>query len=267
MNENYWQKQTDKPLFPELEWNKPERRDQAGRLLLVGGSTHALSAPALAYAQAKSSGIGDVKIVLPSKTKGLIDKKTVDAVFLSSTPSGEFAQDDINELLEYSLWADTLLLTGDVGKNSQTSILLEELLRSFTGITVVTKDSIESLFSATKLLFEREKTTLVVSFNQLQKLLQNYEYKSSLSSTMGIVQLVEFLKLLTEETAATIITLHNAQLVAAHDGKVTTTKTDDKISDNWPLEIASKTVCYQTWNPKDSLKSATQSIFELLNND
>lgn len=263
MNDDTWLKQSDTPLFPELEWNKPERRDQAGRLLLIGGNTHALSAPAMAYAQARASGIGDVKVVLPDKTRALIDRKTVDAVFLKSTPSGELAQNNINELLEYALWANTILLTGDVGRNSQTSILLEDILRSFSDRAVITKDAIESLASATKVLFERERTTLVVSFSQLQKLLQNYKYQSPLHFTMGIVQLVEFLQDLTANTRPTIITLHNNQFIVADNGRVVTTKiVDENQPRTWRLNLATKVACYQTWNPDSPLQSAAQAVFD-----
>jgi len=262
MNNDTWQKQSDKPLFPELEWNKPERRDQAGRLLIIGGSTHALGAPAIAYQQARQNGIGDVKVALPDKTRKLIDKRAVDAVFTKSTPSGEFALDGTTVLIEYALWADSLLLSGDVGRNSQTSIALEELLRSFSETIVITNDAIESLSNAVKQLFERQKTTLVLRFGQLQKLLQLYRYPSSLHSDMGLVQLVEFLQKLTKTIGASIVTLHNSQYVVATNGKVVTTKMDLDKSDSWQLKTAVKTVCYQTWNPEKQLESLTQSVYE-----
>ena len=35
----YWQKQTpEKPLFPDIEWAKPEQKSQAGRLGIIGGN-------------------------------------------------------------------------------------------------------------------------------------------------------------------------------------------------------------------------------------
>ena len=71
MPEEYWKRQGTKPLFEELEWNKPERRDQAGRLLIVGGNVHALGAPAKSYELALQTGIGAAKIALPDKTKNL----------------------------------------------------------------------------------------------------------------------------------------------------------------------------------------------------
>ena len=36
---SYWRKQEKtKPLFPDIEWAKPEQRAQRGRLGLVGGN-------------------------------------------------------------------------------------------------------------------------------------------------------------------------------------------------------------------------------------
>src|ERR1044071_6867008 len=100
METTYWQRQASKPLFEELEWNKPERRDQAGRILIIGGNVHHLNAPAKAYEVTRRCGIGEVIVALPSKTKRLVGKMIPEAVFTPSTPSGEFAQDGAAELLE-----------------------------------------------------------------------------------------------------------------------------------------------------------------------
>ena len=41
MNHDYWHKQTSsKPLFPELIWSRPENRQLAGKLLIIGGNLH-----------------------------------------------------------------------------------------------------------------------------------------------------------------------------------------------------------------------------------
>ena len=50
MDTSYWQKQTvSKPLFPDIDWNKPERRNQAGKLLIVGGNKLGFAAVAESY--------------------------------------------------------------------------------------------------------------------------------------------------------------------------------------------------------------------------
>ena len=39
MDYSYWKKQSiDAPLFPDIEWSKPENRLQAGKLGIIGGN-------------------------------------------------------------------------------------------------------------------------------------------------------------------------------------------------------------------------------------
>ncbi len=60
----YWRKQTvDSPLFPDIEWERPERRDQAGSLLIIGGSSHGFHTVSEAYQIAKDHGIGESHIL------------------------------------------------------------------------------------------------------------------------------------------------------------------------------------------------------------
>lgn len=268
MASTYWQKQGSKPLFPALEWNKPERRDQAGRLLIVGGNIHALSAPAKAYEEALRHGIGAVKIALPDKTKRLVGRTLIDAVFLPSTHSGEFAQEGRSELLEYAQWADTLLLAGDVGRNSQTSILLESLLSSYSGPVIATKDALESLGNHPKLLLERAATTLVLSFSQLQRIIKNSAEIKAVRFSMDLVQLADYLHEVTEKYTANLVTVLHGQLVVAANGTISTTKlgTFPSEPEPWRLRYATLAACYLTWYPERAFEALTHSASLLQSN-
>ena len=48
-NFDYWQKQTDAPLFPDIEWARPEQKAKAGKLAIVGGHAHSFAATAESY--------------------------------------------------------------------------------------------------------------------------------------------------------------------------------------------------------------------------
>lgn len=266
MEATNWLRQTEKPLFPELEWNKPERRDQAGRLLIVGGTMHELNAPARAFEYARKNGIGDIKIALPNKTKRLVGTTLPEAVFLPSTNSGELSSEGNHELLEYALWSDTILFAGENGRNSQTTILFEEILRTFTGNAVITKDAFDILINHPKTILERSQTTLVLSFAQLQKLVQNSKNPTALTFTMDLVKLVDFLAKLSKEYPAGIVTQHQNQLIVAQNGRVSTTKltTEEK---QWRLHTASLAACYTTWNPKKQFESLTESAFLFAKNN
>ncbi len=55
----YWQQQAiGKPLFPDIEWNKPEQRSQAGKLGIIGGNKLGFVAVGDAYRIAAESGAG-----------------------------------------------------------------------------------------------------------------------------------------------------------------------------------------------------------------
>lgn len=70
MKPSYWQQQTkDTPLFPDIEWSKPEQKSLAGKLLIIGGNKLGFAAVAAAYATAQTTGIGECKVALPDVLK------------------------------------------------------------------------------------------------------------------------------------------------------------------------------------------------------
>jgi NAD(P)H-hydrate repair Nnr-like enzyme with NAD(P)H-hydrate dehydratase domain len=267
MADTYWFKQANDPLFAELEWNKPERRDQAGKLLIIGGDQHNLNAPAEAFTHARTAGIGAIQVALPDKTKRMVAKSLPEALFLPSTPSGEFSTDGEVELLDHAVWADTILMPGDSGRNSQTTILFEDLLRSYKDQITLTRDAVDILSNHPKALLERPYTTLIVSFAQLQKLLKNYSYPQAISFTIDLVKLVELLHELSQNSAAIIVTEHQNQLIVASAGKVSTTKLNTPAEEppHWRIKTASLSACYQTWYPAQTFEALTHACFTVAN--
>lgn len=260
-DKDYWQKQGKEALFPELEWNKPERRDQAGRILIVGGHLHALNAAAKAYEIVNKTGIGEAKIVLPSSTKRLVGATLPDALFLPSTPSGELSLDGESELFSFVHWADMLLLPGDLGRNSQTTQLLEKTLINLTTPAIITKDALDALSNRADLLLNREQTTLIASFAELQKLVKLSGFETALTYDLDLTQIVELLHSFTQKHKASLVTFHQNQLVVAFRGNVSTTATKP-VNENtyaWRTEVASLAACYLTWNPYKPFEALTFS--------
>lgn len=260
MSGNFWRRQAVQALFPELEWNKPERRDHAGKLLIIGGDMHNLAAPAAVFATTKHVGIGAVIVALPDKTKRLVGDTLPEALFLPSTITGEFSHKGSTELLDHAIGADAILMPGDNGRNSETTVLFEDILRAYNERIVITRDAVDILSGSPSALFERPKTTLVVSFAQLQKLIKNSGEPTALVYSMDLVQLVEFLHTFTQKSKADIVTLHQNQLIVASHGAISTTKTTfDETEKRWRNDLASTAVCYQTWNPHKPFEALTHS--------
>src|SRR4051812_45465462 len=132
--QEYWQKQAaTEPLFSDLLWSRPENRAHAGKLLIVGGNAQGLAAPAAAYSAATEAGIGTARVLLPDSLQKTVGRVFEAGEYAPSTPSGSFSRNALAELLAMSNWADGVLLAGDFGRNSETAIMLEQLVAKYEG--------------------------------------------------------------------------------------------------------------------------------------
>lgn len=256
---SYWQKQSStKPLFPDIEWNRPEQRAHAGRLAIIGGNKLGFVAIRDAYEVANELGAGQIRAILPDVLKKTVPTSINDILFLPSNPSGGFSREALPEFHAACAWADLCLLIGEAGRNSETAMAFESLLDG-NGHLVITRDAVDLLMPAMNRIVEREKTTLVVSFAQLQKIFQAVYYPKILSFSMQLMQLVESLHKFTITYPVTIVTFHQNQLIIAHDGNIITQEFDQPMA-IWRGITASRAASYLLWNPKQPLEAIATSM-------
>lgn len=257
---DYWQKQTAAdPLFPDLEWSKPEQRSLAGRLAIVGGNKLGFAGVAEAYATARQTGAGEVRVLLPDVLKKTLPASMTDALFAPTNPSGSLAKDSRTEVLTLASWAQHVLLIGDAGRSSETAILYEEFLLDYTGPLTVTRDAIDLIKNSSRTLVERPNTLVIASFSQLQKLFQAVYYPKVLTFSMQLTNLVEALHKFTITYPITIAVLHRETFLIASDGKVITTPWEDPML-IWRGAVASKAATYWLWNPGKPLDATAAAI-------
>ncbi len=260
MEIDYWQRQTPgKPLFPNIEWSKPERRDQSGKLLIVGGNKLGFAAVAESYQATLGTGVGEVKVLLPDCLKKSVPSTLLDVLFAACTPSGGLSREAGPELRASSEWANGVLLIGDAGRNSETALLYEEFISAYSGKLTVTRDAIDLVKNNPVLLAERSDTLLVASFAQVQKLFQGLYYPKVLTFGMQLMQFVEALHKFTVTYPCTIMTLHKDVLLIAHNGQVVTQEWDQPMA-IWRGTVAANAASYWLWNPDNMLESSAQSI-------
>lgn len=260
MDTSYWQKQTvSKPLFPDIEWSKPERRDQAGKLLIIGGNKLGFSAVAENYQQALETGVGQVKVLVPDCLKGTIPSTLLDVIFAACTPSGGLSKESLPELRATSEWADATLLIGDAGRNAETSLAYEEFIRNYSKPLTLTRDAIDLVRNNPSLLVDRPDTLLVASFAQIQNLFSGVYYPKIITFNMQLLQLVETLHKFTITYPCTVMTLHNDMLVVAHNGDVVTQEWHEPMA-IWRGSVATRAASYWLWNKKTPLPAITQSL-------
>src|ERR1044072_7143463 len=90
----YWQKQTaEKPLFPDIEWSKPEQRSLRGRLGMIRGNKLCYAGGGQGYNRRLSAGVGEVRVLLPDVLKKTIPPVITDTIFGATNPSGSLARD------------------------------------------------------------------------------------------------------------------------------------------------------------------------------
>jgi Predicted sugar kinase len=261
MNYEFWQKQTDKPLFPEIEWNRPEQKSQAGKLAIVGGNKLSFAAVSMNFMKASGLCAGEVKVLMPDALKRSVPNR--EGIFFgASTASGGFAKEALLDLKTMGAWADATVLIGDLGKNSETAVLMEEFLQQ-DGRLVVTRDSADLLMNAARQLMERDETILIVSFAQLQKLFRAVYYPKVLTFSMQLANFVEVLHKFTITYPVTVASFHQDNFVVSSGGKVTTTKLSDTGYSPltlWSGEVAVKAALYYIWNPTKALEAVTSAI-------
>lgn len=258
----YWHQQAiDKPLFPDIEWQKPEQRSMRGKLGIVGGNKLGFAGVAESYSTAQEAGAGTVRVLLPDCLRKMIPTSMTDVVFAGCNQSGGLSRDALGELLALGAWSDCILLAGDAGRSSETALVYSDFIREYTGPLVITRDAIDLVRNDTESLVDRPETTLVLSFAQLQKLFRSIYYPKMLTFSMQLMQLVETLHKFTAIYPVTIVVLHRENLIVAHGGEVTTTKWDNPM-EIWRGHTATRIASYLMWTPNQPLEAISTSLIK-----
>ncbi|MCA9348196.1 hypothetical protein KC867_02200 [Candidatus Saccharibacteria bacterium] len=255
----FWHKQTkETPLYPDILWSRPENKLSAGKLLIIGGNKNGFTSINQAYQIAQNTGAGSIRVVLPDALK-----KTLGPLgpydFAPSTPSGSFATKAFNDLLQQSTWADCVLLAGDMGRNSETAILLEKFTSHYHGPLVVTKDTADYFINFLPTIPDSSNITLIINLGQLQKLGTALKFDTPFLLDMGVMMHAQALHRFTKLHNFTIMTKDLNNIIVAKDGLVITTNVQNQ-TDLWQTESAAKASVLLMQNPTKPLQSITTSV-------
>lgn len=262
MKPSYWLSQTkQKPLFPDLEWSRPENKMHAGKLLVVGGNLHGFAAPAGAFGYAEQAGAGTVRVLLPDAIRKIVGAILPEADYAPSTPSGSFAQKALSEFLAASAWTDGVLIAGDLGRNSETAILLETFLTKYHGQVTLTKEAVDYATSASKATLQRPDTLLVLTMAQLQRLGTAAKIPTPIRFGMDLLHLVEWLHDFTKQHKPFIIVKHLDYVVAAVNGNIVTTKLDEQLG-TWRDKTAASASVWWLQHPNKPFEAVSASLLQ-----
>ncbi len=259
----YWHKQ-DKtnPLFADLIWSRPEHAKLAGKLNIVGGNVHSFSRPALAYSESLQAGIGAAKVLLPDVLSKTVNKVFPGSEYAPSTPSGSFSRLALSNALTLCEWADATLLAGDFGRNSETAIMLEQLVLKYAGVLGITSDALDYFTKSPSLILSRDKTLLVLSFAQLQKIAMNSKFVNAFTFDMDFLRLITLLHEFTSINKVILVLKHLDTYFVAYEGKVSTTKVDQDAK-AWRVKTAAHSIVWWLQNPAKPFEAISSSIVNI----
>jgi NAD(P)H-hydrate repair Nnr-like enzyme with NAD(P)H-hydrate dehydratase domain len=262
--DNFWQIQDpQKPLFEDLIWSRPENKALAGKILIIGGNAHGFSEVASAYAESAKAGAGSIKILLPDVLKKVVGKSLDNAYFSPSTPSGSFAKRALDDLSDYSTWANIVLLAGNFGRNSETSILIESFIDKYKSQLTISNDALDYFTPNPINLLAREKTLLIATLAELQKLSIKLNPENIIKFEMSLVQLAEALRQLSLLTPNQIITKHLDNILVAVKGKVSTTKLNQKF-EPWRVGMSAYSSVWLMQNPGKPFEALSSAVVDLI---
>lgn len=233
----------------------------AGKLLIIGGNLHGFSAPALAFAEAGKAGVGTQRVILPDAIRKTVGSFMPEADFAPSTPSGSFASRSLDVWLEHAHWSDGVLIAGDLGRNSETAIVVESFATKYHGQLTLAKDAADYVLVNPTATLNREQTLLVVSFAQLQKLMSNAKFSMALTFDMDFLRLIDALHEFTKQFAVNIAVKHLDTIFIAVNGQVSTTKVGDNQAP-WRVKTAAHASVWWLQHFKTPFEALTTSIQE-----
>ncbi len=258
--DSYWQQQSnDTPLFPDILWSRPETKQGAGKLLIVGGNSFGFAAPGQAFASATDAGIGIVRVLLPEALRKIVGSHLLEAEFAPNNPSGSFSREALDALLMHSHWADAVLLAGELGRNSETAVTLESFVKKYQGLLTITRDAADYFLKTPSDILNRPDTLVVVSIEQLQKLAMHDGYDEPLLFSMGATLVAAWLHEFSLLHQAHLILCHDGQIFVGSKGRVVSqrTDTDEKM---WRVSTAARATVFWLQQPAKAYESLVSSF-------
>ncbi len=181
MTDFKWQVQKNEPLFPDILWSRPENKNGAGKMLLVGGSLDNFANIAQNYSLAEQAGVGTCFLLVPQS----LYKVTKNIPFINYAPanrSGSFASNALADILELARGVDAVFLGGDIGKNSETSLMLEKFLMKYTSFVAISQDSLLSINKSWRNLLARNNTIVEINLHNLQTIAIELQFEKAILS-------------------------------------------------------------------------------------
>lgn len=233
-------------LLAKFAWEKPERKDQAGSLIIFGGVSLKLKEVDTAFKSARAYGVGHIYALVPESLAKVFkrdDPYLVPVIFDGYYGLTESGQKTFTE--EFSL-ADSLILA-DIGKSSATEHKLAlQISKSFKPV-IITDSAINLLLNYHSELLSNSKITIILNLQNLQKLIKatNIATHSALLSTQNLVSKLDVLGQFSSQVSSKLVLIEEGRVLAVDGQKYINLELSKE-----PLELSANLAAWQIWSPK-----------------
>lgn len=255
MSEQWQRQEAEKPLFPDLIWSQPQNRHGAGKLLVIGGQAQEFAHVASAYTAAEQAGAGTIRVIMPESTRKFT-RMLPNIEYAPSNASGSFTKNALGEFFAASEWADTVLLAGDLGKNSETTTVLDGYLLRCIAPVAITENALASIALPRDQLLTRP-IILIVGQKNLQKLGSLLNLTTPITSDIGAAKLAEILHEITKDKKGSIVAEYSDQCWISAAGQVSSTPAKKPVDQ---IALAANAAVWAMQNPTKIFEALTTSL-------
>lgn len=251
-------KQGKEPLFPDLLWSRPENKRQAGKLLIIGGHANEFQNISACYSFAREAGAGHIRFLMPeslSKLAGHIEG----AEFAPTNRSGGFAKNALAQFFDLSEWADHVLLAGDLGKNSETTVILDGFLLKGPKPVTLAQDSLQSIGIDFSRLINMSPT-LIIDRGIFQKIGSAAGTHVPITTLTTYENMGNIIQDISKGAKAKLVIMDETNIWSAVNGNVVATKSK-------PVDmnaLAAYCAVWQMQNPGRILEALATACHEVL---
>lgn len=230
-------------LESKLIWEKPERKDQAGSLLVFGGVSLKLKEVDTAFKKAKKCGIGSAQALVPESLARVFKR---DEQYLTPINFDNYygLSENGQKTLQDEFALSYGLILADIGNSSATERRLVLTIAKTFKPVVLTDLSINLVLNYPHELLNNKNITLVINLQNLQKIIQvcNLKLDKPLLSSSSFNQKIEVL--------AKLNYLLDSKIVLLEEKRVLAVDNDFYFSreyKNTAIELSACLICWQIW--------------------
>jgi hypothetical protein len=205
-------KQTDKPLFPDVLWNRPLNRRYGGRLLIVGGQKSGFNECQAIYQIAEAAGAGECGLALPDSLERTVGPLGI-GHFLPSSASGSLGKSALGGILELSREYDAVVIAGNLTNNAETAVLVESLIDKLDLPIVVGLEATQIMQFNPHKLIGRPKTLLVLDTSSTLKLAGSLKIPVVIQAGDSLMSKVELISNLADQSKCDYFVSNGQNLV------------------------------------------------------